>query len=380
MSYRASNYQGRASSSLKMSQSMVKVPEASGPKGDAGNQGIVRRQGLVGWWLSLTAPPWPAQTIPTLERERLRKAELTSFSILAIFAFLLALLSNSLAEPTTGQAVVAIGVCLLIAAILNRTGRTRLAAYLIPSVLTLLMALTVLRGPGGAGEIQLMGLPIFDLFAIPIILVSLIGDRRATWAFAAITIAFVVGAILLEPHAHILVANGVSFDDISYAIKNFGGEWGVMNRHVALLFFAALFGWMGARSVDNAIARADRAEEIARLEHAIAEQKKELEAGIAEILETHVRVANGDFAARAPLGQEHILWQIAYSLNNLLARLQRSADSEHLLRRTQSEIGRLVWEIQRAKGGQIPIWPPKSGTLLDPLLEEFNAGRSQHWR
>jgi hypothetical protein len=383
MSYRASANQSRPSSSVVMSRVTGKVPEVSDLKGEEENRGIVRREGLVGWWLSLTAPAWPSHPIPISERERLRKAELTSFSILAIFAFLLALVSNSLADATTAQVVGLMAIFLLIAAILNRTGRTRVAAYLIPSVLTLLIAATVLLGPGGDGKIQLIGLPIFDLFAIPIILVSLTGDRRATWAFAAVTISFVVGDILLEHHELISVTTGAqpTFDEMAYAIQHFGGEWGVMNRHVALLFFAALFGWMGARSVDNAIARADRAEEVARLEHAIAEQKEELEAGIAKILDTHVRVANGDFAARAPLGQEHILWQIAYSLNNLLARLQRGADSEHLLRRTQEEIGRLVWEIQRAKGGQIPIWPPKSGTPLDPLLEEFNAaGRSQNWR
>ncbi|HEY7414413.1 MAG TPA: hypothetical protein VH593_04415, partial [Ktedonobacteraceae bacterium] len=61
------------------------------------NDSITRRAGLVGWWLNLTAPRWPDHAIPVKERERLRKAELTSLSILAIFAFLIALVSNSLA-------------------------------------------------------------------------------------------------------------------------------------------------------------------------------------------------------------------------------------------------------------------------------------------
>ena len=191
-------------------------------------------------------------------------------------------------------------------------------------------------------------------------------------------IGFVVADFMLEPHTPISVANGVSFDDINYAIAHFGGVWGVINRHVAMLFFAALFGWLGARSVDHAIARADRAEEIARLEHAIVEQTRQLEQGIEAIRQTHARVANGDYSARAPLNQEHILWQIAYSLNNLIQRLQRNSDAEHLLGRTKGEAERLEQEIQRAKAGLLPLWPQPSGTPLDPVLQEFiNAGASR---
>lgn len=329
--------------------------------------GGMRRTGLLGWWLNLTSPAWPTYVVRVAERERLRKAELTSLSILAIFVCLVALVSNSLDDPTTAEAVVAIAISLLIAAVLNRTGRTRLAAYLVPSVMLLIMAANVVQGSLG-----LIGLPIYDLFAIPIFLVSLIGDRRVTWVFAAVAITFVVGSYLTVSHEVLKLSNGVSFDSIAYE-QNIFGVWGMINRHVTLLFFAAFFGWLGARSVDTAIARADRAEEIARLEHAIAEQTRQLEQGIETIRQTHARVANGDFAARAPLEQEHILWQIAYSLNNLIQRLQRSADAEHLLVRTKAEIDRLLQEIQRAKQGLQPLWPQPSGTPLDPLLNEFSS-------
>ena len=201
------------------------------------------------------------------------------------------------------------------------------------------------------------------------VLVAFIGNRRAPWFFALIAIAFVVGSYLLEPHQAAQV-NGTSFDELAQEQQTFG-IWGMLNRHIALLFFAALFGWMGARSVDNAIARADQAEELARLEHAFAEQTRQLEQGIREIQQVHVRVANGDFNARAPLAQDHILWQIAYSLNNLIQRVQRSIEAEHMLRRTAEEIERLIEEIRRAKLGQIPLWPTPSGTPLDPLIREF---------
>ena len=342
------------------------------PETPGSHQGLIRRAGLIGWWLSLTAPAWPTQALPIAERERLRKAELTSISFLALFAFLLALLSNSLADPGTLQAVLLMAVCLVIAAFLNRKGFTRVAAYLTPLVMMLLIAAAVLQAPGGLRPIVM---PAWDLFAIPIFLVSLTVSSRAPWFLTFAAIAFIVADyFVLQPHAKIVV-NGVPFDELAYEEQIFTA-WGNINRDVALLFFAALFGWLGARSVDNAIARADQAEELARLEHAYAEQSRQLEEGIRQIQETHVQIANGNYTARAPLNQEHILWQIAYALNNLIQRLQRSVEAEHMLRRTELEVTRLKEEIQRAKAGQIPIWPQPSGTPLDPIIAEFSQLRA----
>src|SRR5207245_259510 len=68
--------------------------------------------------------------------------------------------------------------------------------------------------------------------------------------------------------------------------------------------------------------------DIVALQEAITQQKYELESGIQLILQTHIQVANGDFTTRAPLTQDHLLWQVAYSLNNLLGRLQRLSQAE----------------------------------------------------
>jgi Type IV pili methyl-accepting chemotaxis transducer N-term len=137
-------------------------------------------------------------------------------------------------------------------------------------------------------------------------------------------------------------------------------------------------------------------QEIMTLQQAISKQKQELESGIQLILETHVQVANGDFATRAPLAQDHLLWQIAYSLNNLLARLQRLSQAEAELQRaklefrrhmgsTQAEAQQIKAEIQQiyaetqhlvdvlrdAKAQDQPIWAPPSRTVLDTLCREL---------
>jgi hypothetical protein len=104
-------------------------------------------------------------------------------------------------------------------------------------------------------------------------------------------------------------------------------------------------------------------------------QKRQLDFGIQQILQTHVRAANGDYTARAPLEQDNILWQVASSLNNLLSRLQRSGQAERRLNRTNEGIRRLAAAIYDAQAGREPTWPAPTGTAADLILEQFAPTR-----
>ena len=142
--------------------------------------------------------------------------------------------------------------------------------------------------------------------------------------------------------------------------------------------------------------------DIVALQQGIAQQKYELESGIQQILQTHVQVANGDFTTRAPLTQDHLLWQISYSLNNLLGRLQSLSQAETNLQRAKLEFTRqagstqvqaqqikmelqqihaeanlLVEALREAKAQEHPIWVPQSRTLLDPLCRELTGNYLQ---
>lgn len=350
----------------------------SGGSGGSGGQGPnnsdtlpqtferTRYTGPMGWWINLTAPPVPQQVMRLEQREKMRKAVLTSYSILGVFAFLIALVSNSIASAATAQAVVVMALLLFIAAVLNRAGRVRIAAYLVPSALMLLIALSVVAAPG----LRPIGLPIFDLFVIPIILVSLVGNRRATWIYAIIAIAFITADYSLQPHDFVIAAGGHRFDELAYEQGIFGW-WGMVNRHVALCFFAALFGWLGARSVDQAILRADRAEELAALEHQVAVQRRALEAGARQLLEAHVRIANKDFQYRIQYIEDPVLWQVGKSFNTMVSRFMRSEQAEHQLRRTEEEIRRLAKAIDDTNAGRQPIWPAPANTAADLILERI---------
>jgi hypothetical protein len=142
--------------------------------------------------------------------------------------------------------------------------------------------------------------------------------------------------------------------------------------------------------------------EIVTLEQSIAKQKLELEAGIQELLQTHIQAANGDFNVRAPLNQDHVLWQIAYSLNNLLSRIQRLSQTESDLIHVRTETSRVVGGLQSqanhvrnelqliqadtavllkalrdAKAKGMPIRLPHSRSLLKPICQELTGNYLQ---
>ncbi|MGZ6321307.1 MAG: hypothetical protein ACXWQR_18655, partial [Ktedonobacterales bacterium] len=344
-------------------------------QGEPRASSLSERRGIVGWWLNLTAPPVPSHVLLVGERERLRKAELTSFSIIAVFVFLIALVSNSLADPATAQAVGIMAVGLLIAAILNRTGRTRAAAYLIPSLMMLVTIAAIL-----GSDLNTILFPAYDLFVLPIFLSSLTGNRRAPWFFAIFAIAFIAIDFAIQPHELITASSpqfgsAVKFDTIVFWTQSFTW-WGMINRHVALAFFAGFFGWLGARSVDFAITRADRAEELAELERRELENKRQIETAAQHLLEVHTRVANGDFSTRAALDRGNVLWSVGQSLNNLLQRLQRQGQSEYQLRRTEEEAQRLATALDEVNAGRYPLWPARANTVVDLLIDRV-ATRSQ---
>lgn len=118
----------------------------------------------------------------------------------------------------------------------------------------------------------------------------------------------------------------------------------VVAQPIGLQIIVAVVTYLWVRSALRAIARADRAEEVAELQQREAERTHQLESGIQQLLRTQVRAANGDLTARANLSQDNILWQVGISLNFLLTRLQKAAWEAS---RAENENQHLRWEVAR---------------------------------
>jgi hypothetical protein len=311
-----------------------------------------RRRGLLGAWLDLVAPPPAPLGAPLLERERVRRAELSGYVLLGVLLVGLALIPNGLANlPTLASAVIII-ISAGVAALLNRTDHTTSAALVLIAAFTLALGGALLWAP----QLDLMWMPALDFFAVPVLLAAILLSRRAPFIVGAVNIAIITTLLVLKPRDPALAAMVASLGIYHFVI-----------RPAMLILIVAIAGWLWSRSVEQAIARADRAEEVAAAEHELARQKVQLERGIQGLLETHVRLANGDFTARAHAGQENVLWQIAVSLNNLVSRMGQWARVEQRLRQTDGEIDRLAVSLERARQGQPALWPALGGTHVDRL-------------
>jgi len=261
-----------------------------------------------------------------------------------------------------------------------------------------MLMVTIVQAQGG---LPLNWLPTYDLLALPILVASVNGTWRTPWIFFVAILAFIVGDFLLQPHALITAAGASSFDDIAHE-TTLVALWGMINRPIGLCLAATIAGSISAYSVERAIRRAERAEEIAALEHTMAEQKRQLEVGIQQILQTHVQVANGDYGARAPLSQDNVLWQIANSLNNLLNRLQRARQVGQPMRRADppQPRGGYPGDDQRnnwrepmppmspqepspwpnaAQPQPAPGWPDSLSPAPHPAEQEYGAGWPGSW-
>jgi hypothetical protein len=333
------------------------------------------RKGIAGWWLNLTAPPRPTGILVLFERERIRKAELTSYSILAVFFFLFLLVSDTLTQSSARLAIIGMAVGLTFAALLNRAGWTRTAAYLVPSLLIVFIMLAIVLIPGG---LSLPWIPTYDLFALPIFLSSITLDRRAPWILAPIAIMFVLLDFQLQTRSIINIPGVVHFDHISYT-ENTVGYWGMVNRPVALIFFAAFFSWLGARSVEHAITRADQAEEVAKLEQSFVQAEQErteqLNAFIQELVDAFVAQANGTerYLQVAP---NHPLASTVQFLNQRLKRLREgSQDEAWRTRQMQAAIKLLDERLGRIAMGELPLTALHASNFRTnmPLVDQLAA-------
>jgi hypothetical protein len=324
--------------------------EPSGPWTSSGD--AAARQ--VNWWLRLTSFGWDRPQRTLYEREQARRSRLTSWIILGLMVVCLVLTPLGGLDPTALTAIGAVGAGLLLAAVLNRRGLVTGAGTLIVFLITGAIAGELVLAPG---SLDTVSLPTYDLLGISVIVAASVLPRAFTFVVALINSGFIALDLLLYPKT----------PQLSQAI-DMNGVASLMVRPIALQIILAVVAYLWVRGTDEAIRRADRAEELAQMEHRLVEQQRQLEVGVREILRVHVRVANGDYSARAPLAQDNVLFQIASSLNNLLNRLGRAGDAETLLRRTMQEIGRLRDSLLAARAGRAPLWPAPSGTPVDELI------------
>lgn len=311
------------------------------------------------WWLRLTAPRGTetyAMIPDRQQRDRLRKAGLISGIIPFVF-FAPLLLSGQANDPGTLIAIIVSMITAIVALVLNRAGFQTAAALLLIFSMDGVIENGLLRAPGGIGNAWLL---TFDLFLLPAFLSGMLLSRRAIWLFLTLHVSLILGDFFLLPHT----------EDLTLLIQQWGLTVGIA-RPLILQIGLALLSYFQIRSTDQAVARADKAEEIANLEHQIAEKNKEVEIGIRELSGVLTHAANGQFNVQANIKQGQVLWQLASQVNNLLARLKTSRQLDATLRQADVEVARLTQAVQATRIGKSVVWPLPSGSIIDPLITEL---------
>lgn len=269
------------------------------------------------WWYSLASPVMPGSAASFKEMEQFRRGRIGSQIVLALYILLLLSIVAGFVGTSTYLIPIVIGAfcALIVAMALNRMGKINIAGSIVVLTSIAFPIFNIVLTPDG---LSILILPLYGLLVLP--LLCAVSFLPPWWVFV---VAFSnslftwVSLTYLPRTAELSALLAIAFV-------------GVITPIVFSQIIVSIVAYAWVRSTTQALIRADHAEELAKLEHdmalqaeAAARQKQLLEASIQKIVETHMRVANGDFSARVPLTDDNILWQISGSLNNLLSRAQR---------------------------------------------------------
>ncbi len=338
----------------------MQMPHQDGQKSTANDHPKESIRSLSGTWLYFTAPGGTRnyeKTPSRSQREHLRRAGLTSYVAPFVFLAPLLLLQQA-SDPATLTSIITLMAVACIAVIFNRFGKQTVAALLLVLSMDMVIEGSLLTAPGGLSTGWLL---TFDLFVIPLIVVGVLLSRQYVWIFMVLHVTCILGDFFLLPHAH----------DLQVLIQTWHGPAIAFARPLIIQLGAGLLCFIEVRSTDQAIARADQAEELALLREQVTKEKRALEVGIQEIMRMLTNAANGHYSANAVLPKDNVLWRISSTLNTLFHRLQNARKHEITVHQATQDTERLVEAIRAAKRGQYPGWPHPSGGILDPLITEL---------
>jgi hypothetical protein len=274
------------------------------------------------WWYNISLFPEPPASASLEQLEYFRRGQTTSQILLILMILLL------LIVPVAFFLIITVGVfgfillgiqlfgaaLMLLAALLNRSRRVTLAALIPVFVFIAGPTFNIISTPGGVGYASL---PAFHIFVFAIAIAASTLPRRSIPFVALINCSLMVIALTVFPQAK--GADGIPRSQIVTQVV----------APILTEMWITVVSILWASGISRSLRRANRAEEIARLEYDLAqravqdkERSSRLEESVGQITEVHRRVANGDLSARVPLTDRNILWQISGLLNNLLTRFQ----------------------------------------------------------
>lgn len=321
----------------------------------------------IRWWYFLASPPTPTRSeeLPLKEREFLRRGKLTSIALLIELIELFVQIGPASHDGTNSLPAILISIVFLLGAvILNRARKLLLAGLLVVGVLEVGM-ISLLAMPPGT-HLSLGQIPFIFLLVQPLLVSVLLFPAWGILVIGAMNMALTALMLLLLPKTPEFQA---------YLHMYTGPLFGVP---LTIQLLCALICFIVITSLQESLIRADKAEEVTKLQQVMAEQarqelqtKRQLEAGVREVVSGLTRFANGDNQARIQLEQGHLLWSVAGSINNMIGRFVRLREQERPMEQTVLALRAYISEVQSSRVTGAPLLAPRTGTEVDILVGEL---------
>src|SRR5262249_26351170 len=143
----------------------------------------------------------------------------------------------------------------------------------------------------------------------------------------------------------------------------------LLSRPIALQLIFAVVAYLWVRGVEQAINRADRAEEVAQLERRELERTIALEEGVRYLHATLMQWRNGNFRPRMPEMPVEALQRLSLDLNAFIEQVSPRLQADYYYQRTQDAARRLAEALRAQSHGQRVTIPSPSGTPVDMVIE-----------
>ena len=303
-------------------------------------------QSQINWWLRMTSAGWNAPQETIQQRENARRSMLASWIVLGLFITLVLFLPAALTDTASAFSVGFAFLGLFLIVLLNRKGFVTTAGVLMVALVIAATMGNVVGAPDHA--IHLGDLPAYDFLVIAIVLGASVLPRSSAFVIAGVNIAIMYADLLFQEKSK----------DLLNAIGPLGLPT-IMGRPVVIQVITALIAFLWARGMDEAVRRADRAEELRAIELHFAEAEaartEQVEEFVREMIKAIRTLANG---------QEGLIWlsashpwqQQATFINMQLKhfyKLKRSTrgENEHIAHAAKM----LLLMVQRVSLGQLLI-------------------------
>lgn len=325
--------------------------------------------GMLGWWYRALAYNLPEGHPPTLrDQEIIRRSRLATFVLMVQLVLIEGPVVPIVASvPNHSIALPGLLVCisfLLLAFAFNRLGKLTIAGLLMVASIEISVGIKIVTVPGG---ISLSALPQFDILIQSVLLAVVLLPPWSAFVVAFLNIAFILFSLVALPHTL----------DLSRALSNPALAGDIFAVPIVAQFIIATVAYLIVANLLRALKRASKAEQIAQLEHAIAEgqraveaRNQELEAGLATFTRTIQSAASSREGTyeRLMLPAGHVLWPVLQQIWHFLDQWQRLRQAEVRMDATVQSSTELIQALEAAQQGQSFQFPPRRNTPIDGII------------